>query len=132
MSNLRDSMQEMADEFGQPIRLEYSGGYEGDPVDLLLAGIRRQSTNIIDNLGITIEMGKLPSHEPRAEAYRAAFGGGRLSRLWRGRVRPILFPTRQAELVAEWESAKRRMREEWIAVVLEKGQEAIDERQAAS
>ena len=128
MSDLADDLQGLADEFGQPVRVEYSGGYEGDPVDLLLAGIRRQSTMLLDNIGITIKMRELPSWAAREKAWREAFGNDVLSRL-RYRFRAMLFPRKQAELAAVWEAAKRRMREEWVAVVLEKGQEMLDERQ---
>ena len=56
MSNLVDELQRLANELGAPVRVEYHGGYVGEPVDILLAWHR--PVIVADNLGMTIEMGE--------------------------------------------------------------------------
>ena len=77
--------------------------------------------NILDNIGIKVNMRELPSFPLYEYASERLYGTHWLSRLWCRRLRPRLMPARQAEAERIMDDARRHMQMDFISAVLETG-----------
>lgn len=96
-------------------------------MESLILGVRRQSAMLLDGAGIVLNMRELPSYPIRENAYRAAFGSGRLSGFWGCVVRPRLFPARHDVLVGAWDAARLQVQAEMLDSVIRQGEQMLDE-----
>lgn len=124
MTEMLEELARAADDFERRAKHPLSSQIE----DLFL-GMRRGSALILDSIGITTNMAKLPGYPARESAYREAFGVGRLSQFWCCVVRPRLFPGRHDVLVEAWDSARLQVQAEMLNSIIQQGEEMLDERQ---
>ena len=125
MSEMLEELARAADDFERRAEHPLSSQIE----DLFL-GMRCGSALILDNIGITLIVAKLPGYSARKRAYRELVGVGCLSRFWCRAVRPRLFPKRHDALVEAWDSARLQVRAEMLNSIIRQGEEMLDERQA--
>ena len=123
MNGMLRELAEAADDFERRAKHPLSSQIE----DLFL-GMRRGSALILDSIGITMNMAKLPGYPARERAYRELVGVGRLSRFWCRAVRPRLLPKRHDVLVEAWDSARLQVQAEMLDSIIRQGEEMLDER----
>jgi hypothetical protein len=74
----------------------------------------RESTPILDNVGICVQMSKLPSAERLRIARRRLYGTHWLSRLWCRKIRPWLCPIKHGILSTNVRALEERQRAEFL------------------
>ena len=87
--------------------------------------IHRQSTMLLDNIGIRIRMEDLPSYPLLRGWRRIYYGTGWLSRLWCWHIRPRIDKETQGFIEAELGRIQDVIRQELLVAALAKGEELM-------
>jgi hypothetical protein len=85
---------------------------------------RRQLAMMFDNLGIHVNMSKLPSAEKLRAARQELYGTHWLSRLYCRKIRPYLYPEKHRGLVRDVDTLEGLQRIEFLNEVLKQGKSA--------
>jgi hypothetical protein len=80
-------------------------------------GIMRNSTMLLDNIGIHVNLSTLPSTALRNAAYQRAYGYSKITRLF-SKLRARVLPRRQAELEKTYERYARAVELEFMQAAM--------------
>jgi hypothetical protein len=91
----------------------------------LAEAVRRQSLVMLDNVGIRVDVRKLPAASALHSARRRKNGTHWLARVWCQTLRPILAPAKQKAIDAAFDAAQVRVQTEFMDAVLRQGTELM-------
>ena len=87
--------------------------------------IHRQSSMLLDNIGIHITFSDMPSHSAYQFWKHKRYGYNWLSAMWCQHIRRWLFPNKHQEIVRLFSVAQTQIQQELISAILTQGEEMI-------